>query len=90
MPLSCLPEPERSWAREDHAGPAAEGQPVEGANGVRVCLQVQGPLREYPQTGRLRLQYYCIPLVCVPDVIGGLAVWRHNNNKNEREDTEVI
>jgi len=24
------------------------------------------------------LPYYCAPLVCVPAVIGGLAVWRHN------------
>jgi len=24
------------------------------------------------------LPYYCTPPVCVPDVIGALAVWRHN------------
>jgi len=27
-----------------------------------------------------RLPYYCTPLVCIPAVIGGLAVWRHNEN----------
>ena len=27
------------------------------------------------------LPYYCTPPVCVPDVIGGLAVWQHNNQK---------
>jgi len=37
-----------------------------------------------------RLPYYCTPPVIVPDVIGKLAVWRHNNKENEREDTEVI
>jgi len=29
--------------------------------------------------GTSRLPYYCTILVCVPDVIAGLAVWRHNN-----------
>ena len=28
--------------------------------------------------GASRLLYYCTPLVCVPDVIGALAVWRQN------------
>jgi len=31
------------------------------------------------------LPYYYTPLVCVPDVIGGLGVWRHNTKKNQRE-----
>ena len=30
--------------------------------------------------GASGLPYYCKLSVCVPAVIGGLAVWRHNNN----------
>jgi len=47
---------------------------------VCVCDQVQGPLRKCPHSGRFRA--CCTPLVCNPDsdVIGGLAVWRQNNN----------
>ena len=33
--------------------------------------------------GASRLPYYCTPLLCVPDVIGGLTVWRHDNKKKE-------
>jgi len=33
--------------------------------------------------GASGLPYYCTPHVCVPDVFGGLAVWRHNNNTNK-------
>jgi len=28
---------------------------------------------------RFRAPYYCTPPVCVPAVLAGLAVWRHNN-----------
>ena len=30
------------------------------------------------EPGASGLPYYCTPPVCVPDVIGGLAVWLHN------------
>jgi len=30
------------------------------------------------EPGASGLPYYCTPPVFVPDVIGGLAVWRHN------------
>jgi len=36
------------------------------------------------QRGASGLPYYCTSPVCVPDVIGGLAVWRHNNQKKKR------
>jgi len=51
---------------------------------VCVCLQIQGPLLECRsiRSGASRLPYYCTPLVCVPTVIGLLAVWRHNKPKN--------
>jgi len=46
----------------------------------------QGPLREccliWP--GASGLPYYCTPLVCVPSVIGGLATWHNNKNKNHK------
>ena len=29
------------------------------------------------------LYYYCTPLVHVPTVNGGLAVWLHNNKRNQ-------
>ena len=55
---------------------------------VCVCLQFQGPLRDKVHCGSALvgpgtsgLPYYCTPLVCVPAVLGGLAVWRHNNKK---------
>jgi len=31
--------------------------------------------------------YYCAPLVCVPDVIGVLVVWRHYRSKNKNSVT---
>jgi len=37
-------------------------------------MNYQGPLREYLRAGRFRATPYCTPAVCVPDVIGGLAV----------------
>ena len=33
------------------------------------------------EPGASGLHYYYTPPVCIPAVIGGLAVWRHNNNK---------
>jgi len=38
------------------------------------------------EPGASGLPYYYTPPVCVPDVIGGLAVCRHNNNKNKNKD----
>ena len=35
------------------------------------------------RSGASGLPYYRTPLVYVPDVIGGLAVWRHHNNKSK-------
>jgi len=32
------------------------------------------------------LPYYCTPPVTDPDVIGGLAVWLHNNQKTKTSD----
>jgi len=39
--------------------------------------------------GASGLPSYCTPLVCVPAVIGGLAVWRHNN-KQKKEHCSVV
>jgi len=38
--------------------------------------------------GASGLPYYCAPLVCVPDIIGGLTVWRHNKPKT-KNDSEL-
>ena len=35
------------------------------------------------EPGTSGLPYYCAPPVCVPAVIGALAVWRQNNNKKK-------
>jgi len=50
---------------------------------VCVCLQFQGPLREFRsiRPGASGLPYYCPPLVCVHDAVGVLAVWRQNTQK---------
>jgi len=50
---------------------------------VCIHLQIQGPLRECRsiRPGASGLPYYCAPLVCVPDLIGLLPVWRHNQPK---------
>jgi len=49
---------------------------------TRVCVCLQGPLRECTRAGRFQASppYYYTPLVCVPSGTGGLAVWRCNNN----------
>jgi len=54
---------------------------------VCVYLQIQGPLRECCSIlpGASVLLYYCAPLVCVPDVIGLLAVWWHNKPKTKKQ-----
>jgi len=54
---------------------------------VCVCLQIQGPLRECRSilSSASGLPYYCAPLVCVPAVIGLLAVWRYNKPKPQPE-----
>ena len=43
----------------------------------------QNPFREYRsiRSGASGLPCYCAPLVCVPAVTGGLAVYRHNKLK---------
>ena len=40
------------------------------------CRSAFGP-------GASRLPYYCALLVCIPDVMGGLTMWQHNNPKNK-------
>ena len=35
------------------------------------------------EPGASELPYYCSPPVCVPAVIGALAVWRQNNTKKK-------
>jgi len=56
--------------------PAGEGK---SKVHCRSAVQFGGVLPGYPN--------YCAPLVSVPDVIGLLAVWRHNKpqTKNQRE-----
>jgi len=46
----------------------------------------KGPLRECRSIRSCAsgLPYYCTPLVCIPAVIGLLAVWRHNKPKPKR------
>ena len=46
-------------------------------------FKIQGPLRECRsiRPGAFGIPYYCAPLVCVPDLIGLPAVWRHNKPK---------
>ena len=41
------------------------------------------------EPGASGLPYSCTPPVCVPAVIGGLAVWRHNNNKKIDKTTSA-
>jgi len=55
---------------------------------VSVCLQIQGPLWECRsiRSGFCGLSYYHAPLVCVPDVIGGLAVWRYYKPKTKNQN----
>ena len=36
------------------------------------------------------LPYYWTPRLCIPDVIGALAVWRHNDQKKEVPFNESI
>ena len=38
------------------------------------------------EPGASGLPYYCTLLVCVPDVIGTLTVWRHYNKQNKWTD----
>jgi len=59
---------------------------------VRVYLQIKGPLRECRsiRPGASRLPYYCTPLVCVPEVIGLLAVWRHNKPRTKKPKDRTL
>jgi len=53
---------------------------------VKSIWSVRGPLRECRsiRSGASGLPYYCAPPVCVSDVIELLAVWCHNNTKNQK------
>jgi len=42
------------------------------------------------EPGASGLPCYCTPLVCVPDVNGGLAVWRHNNKTQTKTQIRVL
>jgi len=48
-----------------------------------MCSCVQGPLIAgvTSKQGAAGLPYYCTPPVCVPDVLGALAVWRQTKKK---------
>ena len=52
---------------------------------VCVFFYIQSPLRECRsiRSGASGLPYYCAQLVCVPAVLGLLAVWRHNKSKTK-------
>jgi len=54
---------------------------------VCVKLQVPGPLWAGSafRPGASGLPYYCAPLVCVPAVLGELAVWQHNKPKTKNQ-----
>jgi len=63
---------------------------------ICVCFhfQVQGPLRECRsimiRSGFCGLPSYCAPLVCVPDISGVLAVWRHNKPKTNKKQKQFL
>jgi len=38
------------------------------------------------EPGASKLPYYCAPRVCVPAVLGGLAVCRHNKPKTKNQE----
>jgi len=40
--------------------------------------------------GAIGLPYYCTPPVCVPAVLEGLVVWRHNNNQKKSVSLSTI
>jgi len=46
---------------------------------VCVCFKFKVHCGSALGPGASGLSYYCTPPVTIPDVIGGLAVWRHNN-----------
>ena len=56
---------------------------------VCVYLQIHCPLRECRsiRPGASGLPYYYALLVCVPAVLGLLAVWRHNKPKTNNQQT---
>jgi len=62
---------------------------------VCIWLQIQhtDPLQECHsiRLGSCGMIYYCAPLVRMPDVIGVLAVWRHNKlkKKNRRRQGRI-
>jgi len=41
------------------------------------------------EPGTSRLPYYCTPPVCVPAVLGALAVWWRNNKKTKQTETST-
>jgi len=42
------------------------------------------------ELGAFGLPFYCTPPVCVPDVLGALAVWRHVKIINVSEVIELL
>jgi len=58
-----------------------------------VCLHVRACASKFKvhcgsafELGASRLPHYCTPPECVPDVIGVIAVWRHNTKKKSRRE----
>ena len=78
-------------ARVNKVTSASLGYPPSAFN-KKVYSQIQGPLRECRsiRSGFCRLPYYCAPPVCVPAVIGGLAVWRHYKPKTKNSQRKRI
>jgi len=48
---------------------------------VCVCLKYKVHCGSALGPGASVLPYYCTTLVCVPALLGALAVWRHKNHK---------
>jgi len=54
-----------------------------GASGATIP---KAKRQEILSLRRPRSSGYCTPPVCVPDVIGGLTVWRHKNKQKKGSD----
>jgi len=62
-----------------HSTPNIQIHPLQ--NNIHVSKVHCGSAFEPGASG---LRYYCTPPVCVPDVLGALAVWRQNIKKNNQ------
>ena len=75
----CMPLSSRSIAGVSAFEPGASGATIPKAKRQEI-LSLRRP----------RSSGYCTPPVCVPDVIGGLAVWRHNQKKHLPEKKQNL